>query len=217
MKICSVNGCSEVYYCKGYCQRHWGQIRRHGEISDNIKRNRRLKNEIIIESLICKMKLYNNEGLEIAETLFDLKYKEEIEKFKWHLSDHGYVKCNWFDENKKHKMMFLHSAIIYLSNQEVPDGYEIDHKDTNKLNNLEINLRICTRPQNQQNTNIRSNNSSGFKGVAWSNHNKNWLAKLKINNKEIFLGYFTNEKDAAIAYNKAAIQHFGEFARINEI
>jgi len=216
MKLCSVDGCNEKYYCKGYCERHWGQIRRHGKILD-IQRNKKIKNEIIINENICHMKLYNETGLEISETIFDLKYKEEIEKYKWHLTDYGYVACNWFDENNKHHKMTLHGAIIYLSGQEINKDQEIDHKNTNKLNNLENNLRICTRPQNQQNSNIRSNNSSGYKGVAWHKYTNKWLAKLKKNNVEIHLGYFDDAKDAAKAYNAAAIQYFGEFARINEV
>ena len=181
-----------------------------------MKRTKYDPNEIIVENNICRMKLYNNKGEEVAETIFDLKYKSEIEKYKWHFHQ-NYVVTTWYDENNKQYNIQLHQAIIQMSGQVVPDGYEIDHKDINSLNNLENNLRICTRSQNQQNRGKNKNNSSNFKGVTWHNNNEKWQAQIVINNKKQYLGYFSDKKDAAIAYNNAALQHHGEFAQLNQV
>ncbi len=183
-------------------------------------RNKRTKfdpNEIIVENQICRMKLYNNKGIEVAETIFDLKYKNIIEKGKWHLTDKGYVECSWINENNNNQKIRLHQAIIYLSGQEVLYGYEIDHKDTNGLNNLEENLRICTRSQNIQNIKLKNRNTSGYKGVWWHKLTNKWTAQITINYKKIYLGLFDDKKDAAISYNTAALQYHGEFAQLNKI
>jgi hypothetical protein len=214
MKLCSVERCCRKHYALGYCQRHYRQIQNYGTILERTKLD---PNEIIIEDQICKMKLYNNYSEEIAETIFDLKYKSEIEKYKWSLTYYGYVVTSWFDKDNKQHNIQLHQAIISLSKQEVPDGYEIDHKDRNKLNNLEINLRICLHSENGKNQKTSSNNTSGYKGVYWKKTSKKWKVLIRVNNQLVYIGCFTIKEDAAKAYNKAAIKYYGEFAGLNEI
>lgn len=163
------------------------------------------------------MKLYDKFGIEVAETIFDLKYKLYIEKHKWHLSNQGYVTCKYYDENNIQHNIRLHQAIIQMSGQVVPEGYEIDHKDTNSLNNLEINLRVCTHTQNIQNIKSYKHNTSGYKGVSWYKKYSKWESYIYINSKQTHIGYFNTFKDAAKAYNEAAIKYHGEFAQLNNV
>ena len=215
MRLCIVQECGRKHEAFGYCQRHNRQIKKYGKIKERTTRD---PNEIIVEENICRMKLYDIDSEEIAETMFDLKYKEEIEQFKWHLhSTDGYVSSSWYDKNNKQNKMLLHQAIIHLSNQKVRNGEEIDHKDSNKLNNLESNLRIITDSQNQYNSKIRIDNTSGHKGVTWHKKMKKWQAQIMVNNKPIHIGYFDTKEDAARAYNAAAIKYHGEFAVLNEV
>lgn len=88
----------------------------------------------------------------------------------------------------------------------------IDHKDGNGLNNQKYNLRICNPSQNNMNQEIRSG-SSKYKGVHFNTQNQRWIST--IDNK--YLGSFNTEKEAALEYNKNAVNLFGEFARINEL
>ena len=95
---------------------------------------------------------------------------------------------------------------------------DIDHKDHNGLNCCRTNLRVCTRSQNCQNRRVKHvRNTSGFKGVSWHRGQKSWYAQIMINGKQKALGDFQNIEDAAIAYNNAAKEIFGEFANLNPI
>lgn len=89
----------------------------------------------------------------------------------------------------------------------------IDHKDCVKTNNHPDNLRECTFAQNRANTPPRRDNASGIKGVHWHKRDKKWLAQIKTNRKQIFLGSFISKDEAAAAYAAAAKEIFGEFAR----
>lgn len=99
-------------------------------------------------------------------------------------------------------------------------GEWVDHWSGNTLDNRRLNLRKCTPNQNQWNRHRRSS-KSGFKGVhridRECNLKRPWVAGICINGKSIHLGYFALPEEAAIAYNQAALAHFGEFANINAL
>ncbi len=90
----------------------------------------------------------------------------------------------------------------------------IDHADGNGLNNQRSNLRPATLSQNMQNRR-KWTGSSRWKGVSWHKKDKCWHARITQNNRAIFLGKFKSEANAAQAYNFAAEELFGEFARLN--
>jgi hypothetical protein len=92
----------------------------------------------------------------------------------------------------------------------------VDHKNGDTLDNTKSNLRVCSRAENNRNSNKRKDgNTSNYKGVCWKARNNKFVSQINFNNKKIHLGYFETEDQAAIAYNMAAIKYFGEFARPN--
>lgn len=92
----------------------------------------------------------------------------------------------------------------------------VDHINRDGLDNRRENLRICTAAQN--NMNRRSyKNTSGFRGVTWSKRDKIFCAQIGHSRTKLHLGHFKNKIDAAIAYNKAAIELHGKFAILNII
>jgi hypothetical protein len=98
-------------------------------------------------------------------------------------------------------------------------GYsKCDHINGNGLDNRKSNLREVTSKQNNMNRSKTSNSTTSvYKGVHWVTRRSKWQAKIFVDGKDKFLGYFHDEKEAAIAYNKAATKFFGEFCKLNEV
>ncbi|MFA5238341.1 MAG: AP2 domain-containing protein [Phycisphaerae bacterium] len=118
--------------------------------------------------------------------------------------------------SKQRKTILMHRAIIERKlGRKLEYKEEIDHEDHNGLNNQENNLRICTKQENQFNQKSKRGVSE-YKGVHLDKETGKWVAKITINGKNKHLGLFDDETLAAVAYNKAAVEYFGEFAYLNE-
>jgi len=91
----------------------------------------------------------------------------------------------------------------------------VDHKDRVRVNNAWNNLRSATCRDNSGNSGIPSHNTSGFRGVSRNSKSGKWHAQIKINGKQTYLGRFDTPGEAAVRYNEAAKEHFGEFATLN--
>ena len=153
-----------------------------------------------------KIKLTQNKYALVDDNDF-----EELNKFKWHaLKDENTFYTGrkiWDKKTKKQKYITMHRVIM-----KTPKGKETDHIDNNGLNNQRSNLRIVTHSQNQMNKGMSKNNTSGFKGVSWDKNSKKWLALIRFNGKQIYLGVYTTKEEASEAYIKACIKYHGEFA-----
>lgn len=104
----------------------------------------------------------------------------------------------------------------YLHQFLFPEAKEVDHWDGDGLNNQRGNLRPCTRSQNVRGFRRKpSGTHSQYRGVTWHFGAGKWVAQTRVNGKHIHLGYFSNEQDAAVAYDTAAVRIFGEFAAPN--
>lgn len=109
-----------------------------------------------------------------------------------------------------HRAIAEHAGIIETGSQ-----FEIDHRDGNGLHNWRSNFRASTRLQNGANMRKRPGTSSRFKGVSFFRRDANWQAYIAPQRQRMHLGYFNSEVDAAMAYDRAALFFFGEFARTN--
>jgi hypothetical protein len=126
----------------------------------------------------------------------------------------------WYALTEKHpyvlahcagRTLYLHSVIMARLFPEY-EG-EVDHKNRNPLDNRRQNLRIATRSENCANS--RGRGRSQFRGVAWHKRANKWVASLRLNKKQIHLGYFSSETAAARAYDVRAKVVHGEFANLN--
>jgi len=138
-----------------------------------------------------------------------------LNKFKWY----AYKNRNTFYAARSIRLpdgkwttIIMHREILGMG---LGDRREVDHRNHNGLDNQWDNLRICTCAQNQYNQVPQRNRSSAFKGVYWRKDCNKWRAKIQINCRRIHLGNFESEIEAARAYDKAAVNHFGEFAYTN--
>lgn len=102
-----------------------------------------------------------------------------------------------------------HRALWVLAHGRNPSG-QIDHINGDRTDNRIENLRDCTPSQNAQNARVTRD---GLKGV--TNCRGRWQAKIRADGKGRCLGTFGTEVEAALAYDEAARDYFGEFASVN--
>lgn len=134
---------------------------------------------------------------------------EWLSKYCWNAGRPGkgrpcYARTWLQDANGNKKKVSMHRLIM-----NPPDGMVVDHKNLNQLDNRRENLRICTQAQNLANSPLTSRNKSGFKGVH-SNGKGKWFSQFRRKT----VGTFNTPEEAALAYKKAALDYWGEFARV---
>ena len=135
---------------------------------------------------------------------------ERCEKLHWRLSrfktksDTGFY-CASGDNGK---VTLLHRYIM-----DTPNNMCVDHINGDTTDNRKINLRNCTKADNNKNLKLGYRNTSGHKGVYFrkNKNNKKWLAAIGVNGKLINLGLFEHKDDAIKARKRAEIKYFGEF------
>lgn len=136
------------------CGKHYMQYRRYGKVLNRTKFD---PNEIILESDMAKIVLYNKNGDKIAEALIDTEDIGKISSDKWCIDKNNYVKNS--------KQEYLHRVIL-----GAPKDMCVDHINGNTLDNRKNNLRICTNRKNTSNrTKLGTNNTSGILGVRFDN------------------------------------------------
>jgi len=117
--------------------------------------------------------------------------------------------------DKGHRALVIHRIIMArILGRPLQRSEAVDHVNGNPLDNRRINLRLASKSQNAANAKLRSDNSSGYKGVCWSIPGNRWRAYARANGKQIHLGYYDTAEDAHQAYCKFAEEHYGEFARL---
>lgn len=148
------------------------------------------------------------------EAIVDDEVYEEMSKYNWNTcigckNSSPYARTNI---NKKHQ--FMHRILMGL-----PEKGIVDHINGDTLDNRMINLRLSTFTGNSSNRRKSTSReyTSRYKGVSLNKRSGLWRARIAQNYKVIDLGFFKDEIEAAIAYNRAAIELHGEFCSLNEI
>lgn len=167
--------------------------------------------------------LRNRKGEVVAYAKVDDEDFDRLINHKWSLHNdrnNQYARASCVNSSKVKTTIIMHRYILGVSDYSI----KVDHIDHCGLNNQKQNLRKATSSQNSKNRkkslNVR-NNTSKYKGVhsvLSKNGNKKYRASIRVENRKlIHLGYFSQEIDAAKAYNSAAIKHFGEFCFLNDV
>ena len=139
---------------------------------------------------------------------------EYLLRWKWfaHGVSHVYAARAAGRINGVKKVLRMHHEIF----GSIPAGMWIDHVDGDGLNNQRSNLRLCDRAGNNQNRRVsRHKRTSRFKGVYKDKGRPSFRARLRHAGKIRNIGTFSNEVDAAKAYDMEAKRVFGSFAKLN--
>jgi hypothetical protein len=140
---------------------------------------------------------------------------ERLAKYKWHLSKSptGSYAARWQRTRPGgyRKKIWMHRQVI-----DVPDHLLCDHVNGHGLDNRRVNLRpatvsqnLCNRPKTKTKTLLK------YKGLEWDKIQRKWKVRIQCNGRKIYLGSFSNEIDAAKAYDEKAKILFGKYARFN--
>jgi hypothetical protein len=137
---------------------------------------------------------------------------EWLMQWKWCAIWDGW---NWYavryvGPKKNRKRIPMHRMIVKAKKNQ-----KVDHGDNNGLNDQRYNLRICSNKENARNRRPQRHKSSKYKGVYWNKQTRKWHVQIMIDQKNIYLGLYTNERIAALAYDVKAQEIFGEFAYLN--
>lgn len=150
---------------------------------------------------------------EIAFAIVDDADTEMLSQYSWYLhktpTGKLYARTTLTGKGFK-KNVSMHRMLL-----EAKKGEKVDHRNGDGLDNQRQNLRKCSLQENNRNQKPRPH-SSKYKGVYWHKKDRKWIAQIAVGNrKNVYLGSFEAEEDAARSYDEAAKKHFGEFARVN--
>ena len=149
--------------------------------------------------------------------LVDDEDYEYLNQWKWYANEWKRGKLYAVRNVRKNKQYIGYESMHRLLSSNKDKKLVTDHINGNTLDNRKSNLRICTISENTKNRQIQKNNKSGFKGVRYNEKLNKYRAEIYSNRKYYNLGYYIDPKDAAIAYNAAAIKYHGKFANLNKI
>lgn len=135
--------------------------------------------------------------------LFDASDYEYISKQHWYFKSNGYV-CNTKGE-------YIHRLLVGVTEF----GEYVDHINGDKFDNRRCNLRVCSNAENARNSSIGKNNTSGVRGVWFSEQNNKWIASIKVDYEFKYLGSFDEFNSAIKAREEAEEIYFGEFSYKN--
>lgn len=157
------------------------------------------------------------EGFEIFKlnkgyfTKIDSEDLPRVSEHKWRVTTvDKYNKPRAVSSLNGRKILLLSRFIM-----NAPDGKVVDHVNGDTLDDRKSNLRVCSQRENLFNRKLNKNNHSGYKGVFWSGKHNKWLSQLQTNHKVYYLGLYSDKVKAAEAYDRKAIEFFGEYAKTN--
>lgn len=151
------------------------------------------------------------------EFYIDKEYYDLIWNYCWHKHQDGYLRtCIGQKENGGNIYKLMHVMIMEAEGYDLSNNVEVDHINGKPNDNRVENLRVITHEENMRNVKLPSNNTSGHKGVYYSERERKWKAFVRVNKKPKHLGTFNTKEDAVAARQEAENKYYGEYKRREE-
>lgn len=178
---CSVDGCVDAVFGRGWCNKHWKKWRRYGDPLAGV---------------------FYLRGLEVHE-----RFWTKVDRNGPTMSHMDTVCWQWTDgvthkgygQFNAGKIVAAHRYVYRLTYGSIPTGAQVEHKCRNRRCVNPAHLRLATNKQNAENRAARVGSRSGIRGVTWMPRLRRWQARVCHNGKEIYLGVFEQLDDAAAA------------------
>ena len=155
-----------------------------------------------------RVPLQRRDGTVIAHALVEASDYARVAKHVWRRSSDGYAVRSETSNGTK-RTVYLHRVVA-----GTPPGWVTDHINGDRLDNRRANLRTATPAQNAANSRDRPRRS-GLRGVYWHGQARRWVSQISVNGRLRHLGLFDDPEDAARAYDVAARDAWGPYARTN--
>lgn len=151
----------------------------------------------------------------------DTRDYQLVAPYRWHMS-RGRIRYAVTSVKVPGGSQVAYAMHRLILGMDSGDRRFVDHIDGDGLNNCRENLRFADRSKNMQNRRKKTRTSSRYKGVAFvppgpQTPSGRWRAYIQVNGRLRHLGRYATEREAALAYNAAAAEHFGPFACLNEV
>lgn len=144
-----------------------------------------------------------------GEVVVDNDSFKELSGKKWYLVNGYAARPGKMVNGRREPIVWMHRVIA-----ETPKGKETDHINGNRLDNRKENLRVCTATENRRNVGVKKNSLTGIKGVRLETRTGRFTTRIQIGSGRLHIGTFETAKEAAEAYNEAALKYHGEYAKI---
>ena len=161
-----------------------------------------------------RLRLINDEFYSRAISYLGIETKKEIwRKISFYETNYGYLSCNLTLNKVKHGL--LQHRLIWFAHHQDWDIWDtsrdnsIDHRNQDKQDNHIANLRKATHSENKQNVN--------HKGCYFHKASNKWVARIKLNGKDIYIGLYATEEEAHEAYLAEKRIHHPYFVENEEI
>lgn len=190
MQICKIEGCTNKYYGKGFCKKHYDTNKKYG---DPLHWCRGDANTFIIENNIVEVSIPH------TEDYFTINIDDwnQVKQYSWYLKNPGYISATIND-----KTIYLHRFLMNAQKGDI-----IDHVDRNKMNNTRSNLRLSDYYKNAWNS--EGYGKTKVKGVMLTKEKK-YMVRIMRNYQSFYLGTFDNIEDAKNAYIIKALEFHDE-------